>query len=313
LRGDPENTISIINTSKYAQKYTSGVLSFAEKDLLPDQKRLIIDEFERALLPALDKDQYDILWVEHQDKGRLELNFVIPNIELTSGKRLQPYYDRADRPRVDAFQTITNIEYDLADPNDPARVRPLTMPSNLPDRVKDAQNELTDGLMRMAANGLVKSRKDVTDALRAGGYEIARETKSSISIKNPEGGRNIRLKGALYAESFAFGRELQQEIEARAEAYRGSVGERLEQAHQTLAKGIELKREHNLKRHPRPPQEPQAQTVLDASNADHLRLSGGPLDERGLVSQPELHQGHAVPDGRQRQQMDQMPGGHRTI
>ncbi|WP_434221106.1 hypothetical protein, partial [Klebsiella pneumoniae] len=42
-----------------------------------------------------DRDQYACLWVEHRDKGRLELNFVIPNIELQSGKRLQPYFDRA--------------------------------------------------------------------------------------------------------------------------------------------------------------------------------------------------------------------------
>ncbi|MEC4460013.1 relaxase/mobilization nuclease domain-containing protein, partial [Klebsiella pneumoniae] len=42
-------------------------------------------------LPGLDKDQYSILWVEHTDKGRLELNFLIPNTELLTGKRLQPY------------------------------------------------------------------------------------------------------------------------------------------------------------------------------------------------------------------------------
>ncbi|MGU0043982.1 hypothetical protein ACVXHA_22160 [Escherichia coli] len=58
--------------------------------------------FERVLMPGLEKNQYSILWVEHQDKGRLELNFVIPNMELQSGK-LQPYYDRADRPRIDAL------------------------------------------------------------------------------------------------------------------------------------------------------------------------------------------------------------------
>ncbi|MGK3325838.1 hypothetical protein ACSLPB_29600, partial [Escherichia coli] len=44
-----------------------------------------------ACLPGLEKNQYSILWVEHQDKGRLELNFVIPNMELQTGKRLQPY------------------------------------------------------------------------------------------------------------------------------------------------------------------------------------------------------------------------------
>ena len=37
-------------------------------------------------MPGLEKNQYSILWVEHQDKGRLELNFVIPNMELQTGK-----------------------------------------------------------------------------------------------------------------------------------------------------------------------------------------------------------------------------------
>ena len=55
--------------------------------------------------PGLDKDQYQILWVQHQDKvnqdtgeTRLELNFVIPNVELT-GKRLQPFYAPVDLDR----------------------------------------------------------------------------------------------------------------------------------------------------------------------------------------------------------------------
>ncbi len=84
------------------QKYTSGVLSFAEQDLPPGQRETLMASFERVLMPGLDKDQYSVLWVEHRDKGRLELNFLIPNTELLTGKRLQPYYDRADRPRIDA-------------------------------------------------------------------------------------------------------------------------------------------------------------------------------------------------------------------
>ncbi|MCV5277291.1 relaxase/mobilization nuclease domain-containing protein, partial [Escherichia coli] len=76
-------------------------------------------------MPGLEKDQYSILWVEHQDKGRLELNFVIPNMELQSGKRLQPYYDRADRPRINAWQTLVNHHYGLRDPNAPENRRTL--------------------------------------------------------------------------------------------------------------------------------------------------------------------------------------------
>ena len=82
--------------------------------------------FEECLFPGLDKDQYQILWVQHQDKvnqdtgeTRLELNFVIPNVELSTGKRLQPFYAPVDLDRVDLFKQITNTEHSLYDPDDP--------------------------------------------------------------------------------------------------------------------------------------------------------------------------------------------------
>nr|QIS34445.1 hypothetical protein [Leclercia adecarboxylata] len=71
------------------------MLSFAEADLPPGQREKLIASFERVLMPGLDKDQYSVLWVEHTDKGRLELNFLIPNTELLTGKRLQPYLGSA--------------------------------------------------------------------------------------------------------------------------------------------------------------------------------------------------------------------------
>ncbi|MBD3707452.1 hypothetical protein IE983_23845 [Enterobacter hormaechei] len=51
---------------------------------------------------------------------------------MQSGKRLQPYFDRADRPRVNAWQTLTNDRLGLRDPNDPTYRRPLTQASDLP-------------------------------------------------------------------------------------------------------------------------------------------------------------------------------------
>jgi hypothetical protein len=38
-------------------------------------------------------------------QGAAGAEFLIPNTELLTGKRLQLYYDRADRPRIDAWQT----------------------------------------------------------------------------------------------------------------------------------------------------------------------------------------------------------------
>ncbi|EBS0681828.1 nuclease, partial [Salmonella enterica subsp. enterica serovar Heidelberg] len=135
---------------------------------------------------------------EHQDKGRLELNFVIPNMELQSGKRLQPYYDRADRPRINAWQTLVNHHYGLRDPNAPENRRTLVTPNNLPKAKQEAAEAITRGLEALYRAGAIKTRQDVTEALTAAGFEVVRTTRSSISIADPEGGRNLRLKGALY-------------------------------------------------------------------------------------------------------------------
>ena len=117
-------------------------LSFAERDLQEHQKQEIMESFEKTLLVGLEKDQYSILWVQHQDKDRLELNFVIANVELHSGKRLQPYYDPVDRPRLNAWKDLVNDRYQLHDPNDPINKRELCTPNDLPRAKKTHQKRL---------------------------------------------------------------------------------------------------------------------------------------------------------------------------
>ncbi|MCI4509684.1 hypothetical protein, partial [Escherichia coli] len=43
--------------------------------------------------------------------------------------------------------------------------------------------------------------------LTEAGLEVVRVTRSSISIADPNGGKNIRLKGAFYEQSFTDGRD----------------------------------------------------------------------------------------------------------
>ncbi len=302
LRGSPEQTVALIDSSLYAKKYTSGVLSFAESDVSDQAKQQIMDSFERALLPGLDSDQFDCLWVEHRDKGRLELNFVIPNLELTSGKRLQPYFDAADRKRVNAWKVLTNAEHGLHDPDDPANKRSLTTASNLPRSHKEAAETINQGLLALIESGAIRNRGDVVRALNEAGFDIARETKSSISIKNPaaEGGKNIRLKGALYERHFEFGKGLQDEISRASEGYRQARSERLEHARTTLDSCIETKRAEIAKRYPRPRTEleqvdSRAAKAHKSSRSQELHGSGfgSVLDavtgRRGpLVARPEI-------------------------
>ena len=123
LSGDPDLTARIADNLDFKNRYTVGVLSFEESDLEEHQKQEIMQSFEKTLLAGLERDQYDITWIEHRDKGRLELNFIIPNVELSTGKRLQPYYDKADRPLVENWKQVTNFEYGLSDPHAPENVR----------------------------------------------------------------------------------------------------------------------------------------------------------------------------------------------
>ncbi|MBL3019338.1 nuclease, partial [Klebsiella pneumoniae] len=252
LQGKPEEVRELIDASPYAKKYTSGVLSFAEQDLPPGQREKLMASFERVLMPGLDKDQYSVLWVEHRDKGRLELNFLVPNTELLTGRRLQPYYDRADRPRIDAWQTVVNGRLGLHDPNAPENRRALVTPSSLPKTKQEAAEAITRGLLALASSGELKTRQDVTEALESAGFEVVRTTKSSISIADPDGGRNIRLKGAIYEQSFNAGEGLRAEIESAAAEYRRNAESRIQRAREVCQSGTERKREENQRRHPRP-------------------------------------------------------------
>ncbi|MCH5829166.1 relaxase, partial [Salmonella enterica] len=79
--------------------------------------------------------------------------------------------------------------------------------------------------------------------LESAGMTIARETKSSISIASPDGGKNLRLKGALYERDFRFSESLRGELEAAGATYRDARESRISEAERCYQRGIELKRE----------------------------------------------------------------------
>ena len=242
LRGDALETIALIDSSPYAKKYTSGCLSFEESDLTPELKRQLMDSFEETLFPGMDKSQYSVLWVEHRDKGRLELNFVIPNLELETGRRLQPYFYKADQKRIDAWKTIQNLTHGFSDPDDPAKRQALTPASDLPASSKAIADDIHAGIEAMIGSGQIENRADIVAALEDAGLTVARQTKTFISIENPEeGGRNIRLKGGVYEQDFDISKELPEERERRSAAHQHRLAKRLETARERYSYGLEIK------------------------------------------------------------------------
>ncbi len=263
LRGDVVNQSLLIDSLDFKQKYTSGCLSFAESadEVTQEQKEQLMDSFEETIRAGLDSDRIAVTWVEHRDKGRLELNFVFANTDLKHGRAFQPYVHSQDKKRVNAWKDMANIEHGFKDPNDPLNKRLMAQRDNLPREVKDARQAITEGLTALVAEGVIKSRDDVVQALKDGGFEIARETDRAISIKNPNGKRNIRLTGGLYERDFNFSREIQAELKQDSREYRERARQRYESAKQLYDSETQRKREYHQERHGRPKRNQRAVTA----------------------------------------------------
>ena len=222
LRGDPAQTTAIINGLDFQKTYTSGCLSFAENEgerLTAKQKYEIMDSFEEALFGDFDKDKISGYWVQHADKGRLELNFVFANVELEKGRSLTVYNHATDRKRLYAWKNITIADYDLVDPDHPDRKRDFVAKTPSNDKKKDndlitstgklnaTKQGIGEYVLSQAQQGKINNRGDVMAFLRDQlQVTITRETKKSITIEtpHPKTGKpqKIRLEGTLYERDF---------------------------------------------------------------------------------------------------------------
>lgn len=239
LSGSEQEVAGLIDSSPFAKKYTSGCLSFYESDLSDEAKSKIMADFEKCLFPGLDQSQYRVLWIEHKDKVnqetgecRLELNFVIPNTEILTGQRLQPFYHKADMSRVDLFKKVTNFEHGLHDPDDPLFRQAVTTKKSLPKKIEDIKAVIDIEAQKAIEAGLITDRESMKKWLSDLGLEVENEKKKSISIKNPhatsENARNIRLTGAIYEQDFRLTEESAGFTRAASERYRREARARYE-------------------------------------------------------------------------------------
>lgn len=289
LSGNEQEVAGLIDSSPFAKKYTSGCLSFYESDLSDEAKRKIMADFEHCLFPGMSSDQYRVLWIEHRDKineetgeRRLELNFLIPNTEILTGNRLQPFYHEADLPRVDLFKKIINFEHQLHDPDDPMFRQDIKTKKSLPKNTADIKRVLDVAARKQIEGGFITDRDSMKKWLTALGLEITGVKPNSISIRNPhnddEKSRPIRLTGAIYEQNFRFGAEGDSLTAAASERYRREARKRYGENLQRYAEQIDGKiREFQQKYQQRDAE------LEKAGHASHERAKDPNLDQQGGV------------------------------
>ena len=265
LKGDEAQTRAIISQISKKQKVCFGVLSFQESAArISDQtKQEIMADFERTLLGDFMRGRVNILWVQHEDKGgRLELNFIIPKIDLVTGTSFNPFfYSKPDLTRIDLWKKAINLEYGFSDPDDPARKNTISTSKKDPKNYANIE-ALDKTLHELVESGAIKNRNQMLDLLRSENIQISRETKNSVTVILPGSTKKNRLQGGIYAD-FKDARELKErgaetirrirqyhnrDIQSEIQQYRNQINELVSKRDEYNIGEFELKtRKHRAK------------------------------------------------------------------
>ncbi len=249
LKGDSNLTKSLLLSLTQKHKACVGCLSFEESNINESLKYELMESFENALLTESMQNRYNILWVEHTDKGRLELNFVIPRIDLITQKAFTPYYHSADITRIDIWKDYINLKHVFTNPKDLEKQHNMQCHNTKTPQGKAIfknYKELDNYLYNAVTQGLLNSRAEIIELLQASNYEITRQGKDYISVKLPNQQKAKRLKGFYYHETFRTIADIREQLsEARQ---RESQRER-SNSHTTNDNHAELLRELENKLH----------------------------------------------------------------
>lgn len=204
LKGDANLTKSLLLSLTQKHKACVGCLSFEESNINESLKYELMESFENALLTQEMQGRYNILWVEHTDKGRLELNFVIPKIDLRRQKAFNPYYHKVDLKRIDTWKDCINLKHNFTNPKDLEKQHNIQQHQTKNPQNKEllATYEKLDKLIQDNLGKLFNSRDDIINFLKANQCEVTRQGKDYISVKLPNEPKAKRLKGFYYHETF---------------------------------------------------------------------------------------------------------------
>ncbi|HDG1706617.1 TPA: hypothetical protein PFE08_004312 [Kluyvera ascorbata] len=186
--------------------YVCGVLSFEEKSISEELKTKIITEFEDVLFAGIEpENRPPVMWVEHNDKGRIELNYLTFN-SLQDRRSYTVYLDKRDRGLVNDYSEIINYENNLSSPFEEKENKNTlvnTPKTNIPKDKKEFIEKINTEILALIINEELENREEAIKHIESiQGVKINRVRKNQISIKcdffNDD--KPIVLKGDIYEE-----------------------------------------------------------------------------------------------------------------
>lgn len=204
LEGSPSTTVDIINNIDRKWKYVSGVIAFRHNEQ-PTQSQMleIVSQFKSTFCAGLTADQFNTLFVLHRDKGNTEIHFVVPMIELTTGKRLNIHPPgQKNQDLYETFTKVVNHEmgYEQVIP-DQLKLISADHTLKSPELKENHRKTrvLEQYIQKAVKSGVVSNRNELCQWLdQELGITVTRQGKDYISVKLTQNTKAHRLRGPLF-------------------------------------------------------------------------------------------------------------------
>lgn len=230
IQGDLEMFSMVANSLPFKNRYTSGVISWAETDKpTEEQMAAVLADMEKTMFAGLEPEDYIFCAIRHDD----HIHVLSANCQLSSGLSFNPAPPGWEKT-FDVVRDKHNYLHGWARPDDPARAR-LVQPGHeaLIDAARIRAGQASAAIKPLIEQfiaqrvecGIIANRDDVITSLAELG-EITRSGQDYISVRIEGRDKPTRLKGTFFNEQFNAADYRQNSPEDRNRPKRDNHGDR---------------------------------------------------------------------------------------
>lgn len=261
LTGSETDCLVACDTITRKHKYVSGTLAFEPNERPTDQQLMeVVKSFRSTFMAGLEHGvNFTDFWNIHEDKGRIELNYVIPLTELATGKQMNPFpVGKAKEDFKDAFDATWNhtLGFDQVVRNplkaSSSKFETKVLPhsdSELAKQIKFTKpdkDSISANIGYQIHQGKITNRQQLCDYLENFG-QITRINDKFISLKVHGSQKAFRLKGPVYEYGADF-KSLKNEFLTKGADYRKQLNDAdFQKANDTLKRLTDSRRQFNKK------------------------------------------------------------------
>ncbi|WP_219214147.1 relaxase/mobilization nuclease domain-containing protein [Variovorax boronicumulans] len=212
IEGSPEDFVRVTSTLSFAHTFQSCVMSWSRGDAPTDEQlEEVLSDLKKLAFAGMDPSRFCYCVYLHRKADKVDIHVLFSNVDLITNLHFNvapPKWEHSYYP----FRDMQNARWGWASPKDPSLARPIipryprhgpiAVPSPKSGSEFDAANRIQNEMLVLAQQGAIKDRAGLIAAL-AKTYEVNRANgKDYVSVRLPEFGKPIRLRGLIFNKNF---------------------------------------------------------------------------------------------------------------